>query len=97
MDEIFGMHQWPAVKAPYLMCIPGPVMSEITLLTIDFIGKGGHSSEPHKFIDPTQALADFYIKHRDLRTKFKGKMINSVFPIIKSGSAFNVIPDMAQI
>lgn len=48
------------------MVKPGPVMSEVTVITLKIIGKGGHGSEPEKANDPISAAVDFHIKFRKI-------------------------------
>jgi metal-dependent amidase/aminoacylase/carboxypeptidase family protein len=35
-----------------LMVKPGAMMSEVTVIVLDIIGKGGHGSEPERANDP---------------------------------------------
>eukprot|EP00825_Cyclidium_porcatum_P051199 TRINITY_DN9343_c0_g1_i2.p1 TRINITY_DN9343_c0_g1~~TRINITY_DN9343_c0_g1_i2.p1 ORF type:complete len:266 (+),score=36.18 TRINITY_DN9343_c0_g1_i2:243-1040(+) len=79
VQEIYGMHNWPSHKCPYLMCIPGPVMSEIAFISIELMGRSGHSSEPHKCIDPIQAQVEFFYRFNKIKEKYNRKKFISVF------------------
>ena len=56
---------------------------------VTIYGKGGHGAEPHEAIDTTVIASEFVRK----TTKYKNIEIISV----KSGDAFNVISDKAEI
>lgn len=71
----------------------GPVMSEVTIIKLEIIGKGGHGSEPLKANDPVQAAVDFHIKLREIQKKFHGRNYVCTIPVLKGGERFNVIAD----
>jgi hippurate hydrolase len=62
VDEVYGCHQWPTGKIGQVWVKPGPMMSDPIILTIKIIGRGGHASEPHKFINPVMLAARFLVK-----------------------------------
>ena len=65
------------------MVIPGPVMSEVSIIEIKLIGLPGHGSTPEKCVDPTQGAVDFHIKFRKMKEKYAGKNMISVLPTVK--------------
>jgi len=50
--QVYGFHNWPTHGVGHLMIKSGPVMSEVTIIKLEIIGKGGHGSEPLKANDP---------------------------------------------
>ena len=57
VDAIFGWHNWPMLPFGQAVCPDGPVMSANGTFKITLVGRGGHSSEPHKCRDPLLAAA----------------------------------------
>lgn len=65
-------------------------------MLFEFIGKGGHASEPHKFNNPVQCAAEFlYTIHKEL-SEIKGEF-TFAWTCFNGGTAFNVIPDTATV
>ncbi|MCH2242881.1 MAG: amidohydrolase, partial [Aquabacterium sp.] len=50
MDAIFGMHNWPGMKAGTFALSPGPVMASSNEFKITIRGKGGHAAMPHNAV-----------------------------------------------
>lgn len=67
------------------MVKPGPVMSEVTVINLDIIGKGGHGSEPEKANDPVSAAVDFHIKFRKIQEKYNGRKYVCTLPVFNAG------------
>jgi hippurate hydrolase len=55
VDEIYGWHNWPAIKFGQAICPDGIVMAGNGMFTIEIIGTGGHSSQPEICRDPVLA------------------------------------------
>ena len=52
MDAVFGMHNWPGMKAGQFAVSPGPAMASSNEFRVTVRGKGGHAALPHTGIDP---------------------------------------------
>lgn len=52
MTQVFGMHNMPGIEAGKLCLREGPIMGAEDNFKIKIKGVGGHSSAPHKAIDP---------------------------------------------
>ena len=52
MDEIYGMHNFPALKEGHVNVRAGGMASSEDNFTIKIHGRGGHASGPHLTIDP---------------------------------------------
>lgn len=55
VDEIYGWHNWPAIKFGQAICPDGIVMAGNGMFTIEILGIGGHSSQPEICRDPVLA------------------------------------------
>lgn len=55
VGEIYGWHNWPAIKFGQGICPDGIVMAGNGMFTIEIIGAGGHSSQPEICRDPVLA------------------------------------------
>lgn len=55
MDEIYALHNWPAMPAGQVAVRPGPIMAATDRLDITVRGKGGHGGvNPHLSTDPVR-------------------------------------------
>lgn len=59
VDAIFGLHNWPGVKAGQFGFVEGPAMASVDQALIRIIGQGGHGASPHETVDPVLASASF--------------------------------------
>ncbi|CAD8075815.1 unnamed protein product [Paramecium primaurelia] len=96
VQEVYGFHQWPTAKIGQVWCKEGSMMSQPIQMQFDFVGKGGHASEPHKFNNPVQCAAEYlYTIHNQLSQE-KGQF-TFAWTCFNGGTAFNVIPDTATV
>jgi amidohydrolase len=51
-DEIYALHNWPALPAGTIAVRPGPMMAAADRIEIRIDGRGGHGAHPHLTIDP---------------------------------------------
>ncbi len=51
-DEIYAMHNWPALPAGVIGINPGPMMAASDRFEITIHGRGGHGAHPYQTIDP---------------------------------------------
>lgn len=51
-DEIYAMHNWPALPAGVIGINPGPMMAASDKFEIIIKGRGGHGAHPYLTIDP---------------------------------------------
>lgn len=99
VDAIFGLHGWPGLKVGMAGTRPGPLLASVDGFTVTITGKGCHAATPHTGIDPilcgaamVQALQSVVSRETDANEA----VVLSVSQF-HAGSAFNVIPDQAQI
>lgn len=51
-DEIYALHNWPALPAGTIGVRPGPIMAAADRVDIRILGRGGHGAHPHLTVDP---------------------------------------------
>mmetsp|Transcript_51763 Transcript_51763/g.59464 ORF Transcript_51763/g.59464 Transcript_51763/m.59464 type:complete len:399 (-) Transcript_51763:23-1219(-) len=101
VDEVYGAHNLPVQRTGKLLVKSGPVMSQVTIILINIIGKGGHGSAPEKAKDPLQAAVDIHLGYRELLKNYdehiKKKTLVSTMPFLQCGEAPNVIHERAVL
>lgn len=99
VDAIFGMHNWPGLRAGDLAVRSGPVFASSNEFRITLRGKGSHAAMPHLGLDPVPAACQMVqafqtIVSRNLRPIDTG--VVSV-TMIHTGEATNVVPDTCVV
>jgi hippurate hydrolase len=51
-DQIYALHNWPALPAGQIGLRPGPMMAAADRIEIHIEGRGGHGAHPHMTVDP---------------------------------------------
>ncbi len=51
-DEIYALHNWPALRPGTIAVRPGPMMAAADRIEIHIEGRGGHGAHPHMTVDP---------------------------------------------
>ena len=51
-DEIYALHNWPALPPGSIAVRPGPMMAAADRIEIHIEGRGGHGAHPHLSVDP---------------------------------------------
>ncbi len=99
MDAVFGMHNWPGMKAGTFGIIEGPIMASSNYFNITITGKGAHAAMPHLGCDPIMAVVQLAQSLQTIITRNRNPFDPAVLSItqVHSGSADNVIPDTAQL
>jgi hippurate hydrolase len=99
MDAVFGMHNWPGMKAGTFGIIEGPIMASSNYFNIVITGKGAHAAMPHLGCDPIMAVVQLAQSLQTIITRNRNPFDPAVLSItqVHAGSADNVIPDTAQL
>ncbi|MFL9881050.1 M20 family metallopeptidase [Herbaspirillum rhizosphaerae] len=99
MDAVFGMHNWPGMKAGTFGVTPGPMMASSNEFYVDVKGKGSHAAQPHKSIDPVMTAVQIAQSWQTIVSRNTNPNDSAVVSItqIHAGSATNVIPDNAML
>ncbi|SDJ24523.1 M20 aminoacylase family protein [Variovorax sp. OV700] len=99
MDAVFGMHNWPGMKAGQFAVSPGPVMASGNKFYINIIGKGGHAALPQTGIDPVPIACEIVQAFQTILTRKMKPTDSAVISVttIHAGEANNVIPDNCEM
>ena len=98
-EEVYGMHNWPGVKAGTFAVRAGPVMASADEFTITVRGRGGHAAQPHTTCDPIVAGAQIVSALQSIVARKVDPLKPAVVSVTQfhSGTAQNIIPDDAMI
>lgn len=99
VDEVYGLHNWPAFPHGELRVKAGPVMARTRELSIVVIGKGGHGSQPQVCRDPIVAAAHLVTALQTVVSRGLSSMGGGVVSICRfaAGNTHNVIPERAEL
>ncbi|VWX60435.1 Hippurate hydrolase [Burkholderiales bacterium 8X] len=99
MDAVFGMHNWPGMKAGQFAVSPGPAMASSNEFSITVHGKGGHAALPHTGIDPIPVACELVQAFQTILTRNKKPTEGGLISVtmFHAGEASNVIPDTCEL
>ncbi len=99
MDGVFGMHNMPGLEEGKFCMRPGPIMASGEVLNIRVSGKGGHGARPEQTIDPILVAANIVTALQSVVSRNTDPQDAVVVSITKinAGSAFNIIPETAEM
>lgn len=99
VDEIYGLHNWPAFPHGELRVTAGATMAATRELGITVVGKGGHGSQPQACRDPVVAAAYLVTALQTVVSRGLGSDGGAVVSVCRfsAGHAHNVIPDRAEL
>jgi len=97
VDMAFGIHLWNELPIGTIGVKAGPLMASVDRLRIVIRGRGGHGAKPHRAADPVVAAAHVVTALQTIVSREVSPMQAAVITIasIRSGEAFNVIPEEA--
>jgi amidohydrolase len=99
-DSIYGMHNWPLLKAGEISVRTGAIMASCDEFKITINGKGGHAAMPHLTVDPiyigSQLVSALQALVSRATNPLKGAVL-SVTTFHAGGPATNVIPEQALL
>jgi amidohydrolase len=99
VEAVFGMHNWPGMRAGTFAASPGPVVASSNEFKIVIRGKGGHAAMPHNAIDPVVVACQMVQGFQTIISRNKKPIDAGVISVtmIHTGEATNVIPDQCEI
>ncbi len=99
VQAMFGMHNWPGMKAGQFAVCDGPMMASSNEFHIKIIGKGSHAALPHNGIDPVPVACQMVQAFQTIITRNKRPIDAAVISVtmIHAGEATNVVPDHAVV
>ena len=99
MDAIFGLHNWPGLKAGQFAIKDGPCFASSNEFRITLRGKGAHAAMPHLGIDPVPVACQMVQAFQTIITRNKRPIDAGVISVtmVHAGEATNVVPDSCEI
>lgn len=99
VDACFALHVNPMYPSGTLSVSSGRVSASSDIFELTIQGKGGHGSSPENTIDPIGALAAVIAAYNALPAREISALDSCSLSIgaVRSGEAWNVIPDSAYV
>jgi amidohydrolase len=99
VQEVYGLHNWPAWPKGELRVDAGPVMAQADLFEIIVRGVGGHGSQPQLCRDPIAAAAHMVTALQTVVSRGVGSAGGAVLSVCEfhAGTAANIIPDTTRL
>jgi hippurate hydrolase len=99
MDAVYGMHNWPGIKAGTFGVVAGPMMASSNEFHVTVKGKGGHAAQPDRAVDPVMVAVQIAQAWQTIVSRETNPLEAAVLSItqIHAGSATNVIPNDAAL
>jgi amidohydrolase len=99
MDAVFGMHNWPGMRAGTFAVSAGPVMASSNEFKITIRGKGGHAALPHNTLDPVTVACQMVQSFQTIISRNIKPIDAGVISVtmIHAGAATNIIPDSCEL
>ena len=98
-EAVFGMHNRPSLPVGCFAVRAGPMMAAGGFFDIRILGKGAHGARPESSVDPVVVAAHIVTALQTIVSRNVPPVQTAVVSVtrIQGGSAYNVIPDCAQI
>ena len=99
MDQVLGLHNWPATPEGVFLWRDGPVMAAVANIEINVTGKGTHGAQPHLGIDPVVVSAAIVQAFQSIVARTVEPVEGGVVTIgsIQGGATYNVIPETVRM
>jgi amidohydrolase len=99
VEEVYGMHNWPALPVGSFMLRKGPLMAAADVITITIEGRGGHAAMPHQGVDPVVAGAQIVLALQTIASRNADPLDACVVSVTQfhAGTADNIIPQSAWL
>jgi amidohydrolase len=99
VQAIFGLHGWPALKVGTVATKSGPLLASVDGFALRITGRGGHAAAPHETLDPIVCAAAIVQGLQNIVSREGDPTDACVVTVsqINAGTAFNVIPDHAEL
>ena len=99
MDQVYGMHNWPAAPEGVFLWRDGPIMAAVANLEITVTGKGTHGAQPHLGVDPVVVSAAIVSALQSIVARSMEPIEGGVVTIgsIQGGHIYNVVPETVRM
>jgi hippurate hydrolase len=98
-DSVFGMHNNPGLPVGKFAIRPGAMMAGGGFFDIDIMGRGSHGARPEESVDPVLVASHIVTSLQAIISRNITPLATAVVSCtaIRSGDAYNVIPQTASI
>ena len=98
-DSVFGMHNNPGLPVGKFAIRPGAMMAGGGFFDIDIMGRGSHGARPEESVDPVLVASHIVTSLQAIVSRNITPLATAVVSCtaIRSGDAYNVIPQTAII
>ncbi|MBO0213778.1 amidohydrolase [Vibrio sp. Vb2880] len=95
MQEVYGLHNWPALPAGQAAVHYGAVMAAFDTFDITIQGIGGHGAMPHDTVDPVYTASLIINALQGIISRNLDPQKSGVISVtqVHGGHAYNVIPE----
>jgi len=99
MEAVFGVHNWPGMKAGQFAIRSGPVFAFSNEFKITIRGNAAHAAMPHNGVDPVPVACQMVQAFQTIITRNKRPIDAGVISVtmIHAGQVTNVIPDFCEL
>ncbi len=99
VDKTLSLHVWNDKPVGWLSVAKGPVMAGAELFIVKLTGKGGHGAAPETTVDPVVAAAQIVTALQSIVSRNVPPLKPAVVSVtsVHAGTAFNIIPQTAEI
>jgi len=96
VDTIIGYHIWPDLEVGCIQINDGAQMAGSDRFKITLVGKGGHGAYPSKALNPINGAVEICAEINKILNRIRiPEPVALSIGRIESGTAFNVIPEVA--
>jgi amidohydrolase len=100
-DEVYALHNWPALPVGSIGVSPGPAMAAADRVDIVITGKGGHGAHAYLAVDPVLVAAHVITSAQSIVSRNVNPLESAVVSLcsVQAGEldAMSVIPNEARI
>jgi hippurate hydrolase len=99
VESVFGMHNWPGLKAGQFAVQPGPMMAGSDSWEVIVTGKGAHGAMPHLGVDPIVVAAQIVTALQTIVSRNSHPLESAVVTVTQfhGGDTWNVIPEEVML
>jgi len=95
MQRVYGLHNWPEMKAGTFIWRTGAVMAAVAFFDIVITGRGSHGASPHQGVDPIVVSSAIVSALQTIVSRSIEPIEGGVVSIgsISGGDAYNILPE----
>jgi len=99
VEKTLALHVWNDKPLGWIHVAEGPVMAGAEMFSVKLTGKGGHGAAPETTVDPVVAVAQIVTALQTIVARNVPGLKPAVVSVtsIHSGTAFNIIPQTAEL